>query len=61
MAKSRLSRKAKIRRVKRRRSELRVRNHDIVGLINRGGAGVHAGQSKRDLEEKKAPKVSDWN
>lgn len=56
--KTRLSRKAKIRRVKRRRSQRKVRNHDVVGMINRGGAGAHADVNPR---EEKAPKVSDWD
>ena len=59
MAKKR-SRKAKLRRKKKRSRLLKTRNLDMVALINRGGAGVHAGQSKLDRDEAKAPKQSDW-
>jgi len=53
----RLSRKAKIRRINKRRSKLKRRNYDVVGLINRSGGGTHAGPDPR---EAKAPKVDDW-
>ena len=58
MKKKRLSRKAKIRRVKRRRAKLLKRNHDVVGMINRSGAGAHKGSKPK---EAKAPTKDDWN
>lgn len=57
MKKQRLSRKAKIRRQKSRRSELRKRNLDVVGMINRNGSGVHRSFHH---QEAKAPKKEEW-
>jgi hypothetical protein len=56
--KKRMSRKAKIRRVKTRRSKLRFRNLDMVGIINRNGGGAHTGLSPSD---RKAPNIKDWD
>ena len=55
--KIRLSRKAKIRRRKLRRSLLKKRNHDVVGIINRNGGGAHKGTHP---QEGKAPKAKEW-
>lgn len=56
---SRMSRKAKIRRIKKRQAELRSRNWDIVGLINRNGAGFHT--SKADYRNSKAPTIEQFD
>jgi len=58
MSRNRLSRKAKIRRVKKRRSKLRVRSSICLAAILHPGAGTH---SEPDIKEEKAPKEEDWD
>jgi len=58
MSQNRLSRKAKIRRVKKRRSKLRVRSSACLAAILHSGAGTHSGL---DTKEEKAPKEEDWD
>ena len=58
MSRNRLSRKAKIRRIKRRRKQLRVRSSTCLAAILHPGAGAHSGL---DTKEEKAPKEEDWD
>ncbi len=53
----RLSRKAKIRRVNKRRAKLKPRNKDVVGLINRNGGGFHS--TKASYKNAKAPPIDE--
>ena len=57
MTKNRLSRKAKIRRVKSRRRKMKVRSSTCLAAILHTGAGAHYA---KNIKEEKAPKKEDW-